>query len=45
MDSNIASDDPIGYGIIDLDPYLNVLQAKAPEGELRPAGSAPVSSK
>ncbi len=45
MDSNIASDDPIGYGIIDLDPYLNILQTKAPEGELRPAGSAPTSSK
>lgn len=31
MDQNIASDDVIGYGIIDLDPYLNVLQVKDPE--------------
>lgn len=32
MDSNTAgSDSPIGYGIIDLDPYLNTLQVKAPE--------------
>lgn len=31
MDRNIASDDVIGYGIIDLDPYLNLLQVKDPE--------------
>jgi hypothetical protein len=31
MDKNIASDDVIGYGIIDLDPYLNLLQVKDPE--------------
>lgn len=32
MDSNTAgSDSPIGYGIIDLDPYLNTLQVKVPE--------------
>lgn len=30
MDSNITSDDVIGYGIIDLDPYLNALQVKSP---------------
>ena len=33
MDKNIASDDVIGYGIIDLDPYLNVLQVKDPQLE------------
>jgi Ca2+-dependent lipid-binding protein len=32
MDSNTAaSDSPIGYGIIDLDPYLNALHVKSPE--------------
>ena len=37
MDSNITSDDVIGYGIIDLDPYLNALQVKAPpEPEVKP---------
>ena len=30
MDSNIGSDDDIGYGIIDLDPYLNALNASSP---------------
>ena len=30
MDSNIASDDDIGYGIIDLDPYLNALKISSP---------------
>lgn len=30
MDSNIGSDDVIGYGIIDLDPYLNVLEVSSP---------------
>ena len=30
MDSNIGSDDDIGYGIIDLDPYLNMLNASTP---------------
>jgi Ca2+-dependent lipid-binding protein len=30
MDSNITSDDIIGYGIVDLDPYLNSLKASAP---------------
>lgn len=37
MDSNITSDDIIGYGIIDLDPYLNALHVKAPpESEIKP---------
>ncbi len=31
MDNNIGSDSLIGYGIIDLDPYLNALQVKSPE--------------
>jgi len=31
MDSNIGSDSNIGYGIIDLDPYLNALQPKSSE--------------
>jgi Ca2+-dependent lipid-binding protein len=30
MDKNIGSDDAIGYGIIDLDPYLNLLHTKDP---------------
>lgn len=30
MDSNTTSDSLIGYGIIDLDPYLNTLQVKSP---------------
>jgi Ca2+-dependent lipid-binding protein len=31
MDSNTGSADSlIGYGIIDLDPYLNTLQVKSP---------------
>lgn len=30
MDSNIGSDDDIGYGIIDLDPYLNALKISTP---------------
>ncbi len=31
LDSNTAGrDSPIGYGIIDLDPYLNALQVKNP---------------
>lgn len=30
MDSNITSDDVIGYGIIDLDPYLNSLKLGSP---------------
>ena len=30
MDSNIGSDDVIGYGIIDVDPYLNVLEVSSP---------------
>jgi hypothetical protein len=38
MDSNITSDDVIGYGIVDLDPYLNTLKVSAPEGELKPQG-------
>ena len=29
MDSNIGSDDDIGYGIVDLDPYLNMLNVSA----------------
>ena len=32
MDSNVTSDDVIGYGIIDLDPYLNSLQMSKPSG-------------
>lgn len=36
MDSNIASDDVIGYGIIDLDPYLNALQMGSPEHDIKP---------
>jgi hypothetical protein len=39
MDKNIASDDVIGYGIIDLDPYLNLLQVKDPELEKKDATS------
>jgi hypothetical protein len=31
MDSKIGSDSLIGYGIIDLDPYLNALQVRSPE--------------
>lgn len=32
LDSNAAGrDSPIGYGILDLDPYLNALQVKSPE--------------
>ena len=32
MDSNTGSADSlIGYGIIDLDPYLNALQVRSPE--------------
>lgn len=31
MDSNIGSDDDIGFGIIDLDPYLNSLKASSPQ--------------
>ena len=31
MDSNIGSDDVVGFGIIDLDPYLNTLHASAPQ--------------
>ncbi len=44
MDKNIASDDVIGYGIIDLDPYLNVLQVKDPQLETKdsPNTSKPV---
>ena len=30
MDSNIGSDDDIGYGIIDLEPYLNALKVSSP---------------
>jgi hypothetical protein len=37
MDSNTASDSVIGYGIIDLDPYLNALQAQARAPEQGPA--------
>lgn len=37
MDSNIGKDDVIGYGIIDLDPYLNMLQVKDPELEKKGA--------
>jgi hypothetical protein len=37
MDSNTASDSVIGYGIIDLDPYLNALQAQARAPEHGPA--------
>ena len=33
MDSNIGSDDDIGYGIIDLDPYLNKLNVSAPQAK------------
>ena len=33
MDSNIGSDDDIGYGIIDLDPYLNKLNVSAPQAQ------------
>ena len=36
MDSNIGSDDVIGYGIIDLDPYLNALQMGSPEHDIKP---------
>lgn len=49
MDSNIASDDVIGYGIIDLDPYLNALQVGPPElqnkGPLPQENEASSSSK
>lgn len=31
MDSNTGSDSLIGYGIIDLDPYLSALHVKSPE--------------
>ena len=34
MDSNIGSDDVIGFGIIDLDPYLNALQVSSPSQEM-----------
>jgi len=39
MDRNIVSDDVIGYGIIDLDPYLNFLQVKDPELDNKDANS------
>lgn len=35
MDSNIGSDDVIGYGIIDLDPYLNSLQMGSPNTDIK----------
>ena len=37
MDSNIGSDDDIGYGIIDLDPYLNMLNLSAPSSQPPPS--------
>lgn len=44
MDKNIGSDDVIGYGIIDLDPYLNLLQVKDPELEKKDPNGLPNSS-
>ena len=35
MDSNIGSDDDIGYGIVDLDPYLNALNVSAPPSQVQ----------
>ena len=44
MDSNITSDDVIGYGIVDLDPYLNTLKMSRPETDMKasnqPSGQA-----
>ena len=34
MDSNIGSDDLVGFGIIDLDPYLNTLKLSSPQSDL-----------
>lgn len=49
MDSNIGSDDVIGFGIIDLDPYLNALQASGPGQEMTksngPGSSSPIEKK
>ena len=39
MDSNIGSDDDIGYGIVDLDPYLNMLNVSAPPNQVPPTQS------
>lgn len=33
MDSNITSDDTIGFGIIDLDPYLEMINANKGDKE------------
>ena len=48
MDSNITSDDVIGYGIVDLDPYLNSLKLGSPtatEGGVNSSKAPPAPQK
>jgi hypothetical protein len=45
MDKSIGSDDVIGYGIIDLDPYLNVLQTKVAESDIKQSGNASLAKE